>query len=535
MNFLHSLSFKIIAIIFIALLTIMVGVNYLHVEMQSAFFEHTIYNCAERASAFSKLALMDGMQENDREQMANTIEEMSNTPSIDVIRIYDKKGMIRYSSEREETGKIVDMRADACTMCHGESTEFTETSSDQYVRIYDSPRGHRTLGLITPINNRPSCYNTGCHAHTASQTVLGVLDVQMSLEEIDTQVQQLQGIMLMTSLLTFLVLAGASGMFIYFYVHRPVSSLIRGTRALAAGDLSHTIELNRRDELGQLVKAFNSMSDELREAKSELVEWSTTLEDKVAEKTQQLNKVQVQILHMEKMASLGKLSSVIAHELNNPLAGILTYARLIQKRLSKGETDPERCETMGKEITLIADEAKRCGDIVKNLLFFARGREGEYRQADLNEVIEKSIKLVQHKLDLYEINLEVQLPQDPTVATCDQNQMQQAVLAMIINAIEAMPDGGRLSITLSRDNDRASIRISDTGIGISREDQQRIFEPFFTTKEEGRGTGLGLSVAFGIVQSHSGKITVDSALGKGTTFVINIPLHGPDQHAQEKA
>ena len=534
MHFIHSLSFKIIAIIFIALLTIMIGVNYLHVEVQSTFFEHTIYNCAERASSFSKLALMEGMQENDRDQIASTIEEMGRTPSVDVIRIYDKQGMIRYSSARQETGRIVDKHADACTMCHGESTEFTETSSDQFVRIYDSPHGHRTLGLITPIKNRPSCYNTGCHAHNASQTVLGVLDVQMSLEEIDTQVEKLQGIVLVTSLLTFLVLAGALSVFIYLYVHRPVSALIRGTRALAAGDLSHTIELDRKDELGQLVKAFNSMSNELQETKSALVEWSNTLEDKVAEKTQQLNKVQVQILHMEKMASLGKLSSVIAHELNNPLAGILTYARLIQKRLSRGETDRERCEVMEKEITLIADEARRCGDIVKNLLFFARGREGEYHQADLNDVIEKSIKLVQHKIDLYEINLEVHLPSDPLVATCDQNQIQQAVLAMIINAIEAMPDGGRLSISLTREDPKASIRISDTGVGISKEDQQRIFEPFFTTKEEGRGTGLGLSVAFGIIQSHAGKIAVNSTLGKGTTFEITLPLHGPDQHVQEK-
>ncbi|MBN1447067.1 MAG: HAMP domain-containing protein, partial [Bacteroidetes bacterium] len=439
MKFIHSLSFKIIAIIFVTLFIVMTGVNYLHVEAQSTFFEHTIYLCAERASAFSKIALMRGMQENDREEISRTIEEMSAAPSIDAIRIYDKMGMIRYSSLREETGRIVDMRADACTMCHGEQTEFTETSSDQFVRIYQSPYGHRTLGLITPIMNRPTCSGAPCHAHAESQTVLGVLDVQMSLEEIDAQVTTMQEIILITSLITFLVLAGIAGIFIYFFVHKPVSALIAGTKALSAGDLSHTIELDRRDELGQLVKAFNTMSDELLHAKQELMEWSNTLEDKVAEKTQQLNKVQVQIMHMEKMASLGKLSSVIAHELNNPLAGILTYARLIQKRLRKRDIDEERCVTMDKEITLIADEARRCGDIVKNLLFFARGREGEYRQADLNEVIEKSIKLVQHKINLYDINLEVHLPPDTVLVTCDQSQMQQAVLAIIINAIEAMP------------------------------------------------------------------------------------------------
>jgi two-component system NtrC family sensor kinase len=534
MRFYHTLSFKIIATVFVAMLIVMLGVSYQHIEAQSSFLERTIYLCAERASAFSKSALLHGMQENDRDNIWQTITNMSDAPGIDVIRIYDKQGTIRYSTLREETGATVDMRADACTMCHGKETEFERTSSDEYVRIYDSPRGHRVLGLITPIENRQGCAAAPCHAHEPEQTVLGVLDVQMSLESTDAHVASMQNIALLASLATFLLLTAASSLLIYFFVHKPVKALIAGTSALAAGDLDHTITLDRKDELGHLVKAFNSMGDDLQRAKSALVEWSNTLEDKVAEKTQQLNKVQAQILHMEKMASLGKLSSIIAHELNNPLAGILTYARLIEKRLGKGDTTPEQCTKMEKEVTLIADEAKRCGDIVKNLLFFARGKQGEYRQADLNEVIDKSIKLVQHKINLYEINLEVQLPQEALLATCDQNQVQQAVLAIIINAIEAMPEGGRLRISLTRDDGKAFIRIADSGIGIDQENQQRIFEPFFTTKEEGHGTGLGLSIAYGIIQSHEGSIRVESSPGKGTEFTIVLPIHGPVHKKQEQ-
>jgi two-component system NtrC family sensor kinase len=245
--------------------------------------------------------------------------------------------------------------------------------------------------------------------------------------------------------------------------------------------------------------------------------------------------VQVQILHMEKMASLGKLSSVIAHELNNPLAGILTYARLIEKRLGNRQIDEEKCVSMQNDIGLIADEARRCGDIVKNLLFFARGRDGEYRQADLNEVIEKTIKLVHHKIDLFEIRLEVRVPVETVLATCDQNQIQQTVLALIMNAIEAMPDGGRLSVSLSMEGSNAIIRVTDTGVGISIPDQRQIFEPFFTTKEEGHGTGLGLSVAYGIVQSHEGRISVESSPGKGAAFTISIPINGPASYRQELA
>jgi two-component system NtrC family sensor kinase len=335
--------------------------------------------------------------------------------------------------------------------------------------------------------------------------------------------------------MTFIILAGATAIFVFFFIHKPVKSVIEGTHKLATGDLGHIIPLRRKDELGQLVGSFNRMAHELDRTKGELVDWSNTLEDKVAAKTEELNKVQAQILHMEKMASLGKLSSVIAHELNNPLAGILTYARLIEKRLAKRQVDEEKCASMQNDIGLIADEARRCGDIVKNLLFFARGRDGEYRQADLNEIIEKTLKLVHHKIDLYEIRLEVHVPVETVLATCDQNQIQQTVLALIMNAIEAMPEGGRLVVSIAKDGANALIRVADTGIGISEADQRQIFEPFFTTKEEGHGTGLGLSVAYGIVQSHEGKITVDSSPGKGATFTISIPINGPASFRQELA
>ncbi len=190
---------------------------------------------------------------------------------------------------------------------------------------------------------------------------------------------------------------------------------------------------------------------------------------------------------------------------------------------------------MRKDVKLIADEAKRCGDIVKNLLFFARGHSTEYKQADLNDIILKSVRLVQHNLDLYEITMDIHLPKPGLIATCDQNQMQQAVLAIILNAIEAMPEGGKLSIYLCHKDETAIIRIADTGIGITGEDQKHIFEPFFTTKEEGYGTGLGLSIVYGIVRAHNGTIDVESEPGKGAAFTIRIPMNATTQQQQQEA
>lgn len=534
MRLIHSLSFKVIVIVFIALFIVMSGVSYLHIEAQSSFLEHTIYSCAERASAFSKRALRHGMQDNDQENIIETISDLSDAPGIDVIRIYDKSGMIAYSSMSVESGTTVNMKDDACTMCHGEGTEFTQTESNEFVRIYDSPKGHRTLGLITPIVNDETCSTAQCHAHDSDQTVLGVLDVQMSLQEIDELVSTYQNIALMTSLLTLLILGAVTGWYVYHSVQVPVDALIRGTDALSSGNLAHRIALKRKDELGDLVTAFNGMADDLDRAKSQLLDWSNTLEDKVSEKTQQLNRVQAQILHMEKMASLGKLSSVIAHELNNPLAGILTYARLIQRRLDKGELSEEQCISVQNEISLIADEARRCGDIVKNLLFFARGRENVFRDVDIAAVIHRSINLVQHKISLHEIHVEVHAPAAPLIIRCDENQIQQAILAIMMNAIESMSDGGRLGLSIQNVDSNVRLKISDSGSGISEDNVHRIFEPFFTTKEEGYGTGLGLSIAYGIVRRHEGTVSVESEEGRGATFTIDLPQFGPSTDSEEE-
>lgn len=535
MRLYHTLSFKLISFIFIALMLVSVGIIYLRVNAQNTILEQTMHVCAERVSVFAKIALHQGMQENHPEVIRHTISDIGQAPDIESISLYDKNGRIAYSSDSTQINRIVATTNLACAPCHGDRADFKQTSSKEFVRTYDSPSGHRVLGLITPISNLPSCSEADCHVHPPEQTVLGVLDVQMSLARMDEQAAELQTSVIFSIFITFLILAAGTGVFIYFFVHKPVQSLIGGTHRIATGDLNHKIPVQRRDELGLLVKSFNRMAKELSRTEAQLVEWSNTLEDKVAKKTDELNKVQVQILHMDKMASLGKLSSVIAHELNNPLAGILTYARLIEKRLGREPIEAPQTEAMRKDIRLIADETKRCGDIVKNLLFFARGSEGEYRQADLNEVIEKTIKLVHHKIDMFDIQLEVHVPEQSVLATCDQSQIQQSVLAIIINAIEAMTDGGHLTVVLQRDNGNAVIRITDTGIGISEEDQRRIFEPFFSTKEEGHGTGLGLSVAFGIVQSHDGRISVQSEAGKGATFVVTLPISGPSIYHQEQA
>jgi two-component system, NtrC family, sensor kinase len=525
LKFINSLSVRIIVILVIPLAVALAVTTYFSVRTQNDHLINAVQVSAERSSNFIKRALRYGMQNNQRSYIWKTTAEFGKEPGIDRIRIYDKQGVIRYSTDSSEAGATVDKAAEACAMCHGTGTEFTRTNSNQYVRVYMTPEGHRTLGFINPIRNERSCWDSDCHAHSNDQTFLGVLDIRMSLETIDTFVSGSTRFLLLSALVTLLIVVTVSGAFVYRGVHKPVKKVIEGTKVLASGNLAYEISVPSRDEVGELASSFNAMARDLNGARSELLHWSETLEQKVEEKTRELQETQAHIAHIEKMASLGKLSSMIAHELNNPLSGILTYAKLILKRLSDPDRAHERLDSSIKDITLIADEAKRCGEIVKNLLFFARGHEGTYKECDLCDTIEKSLRLVQHQIDLQQIEVQCNPPQVKQPVTCDQNQIHQVVLALIMNAIEAMPDGGILKISVSYSETFAFVRITDTGTGIALYDISKIFEPFYSTKEHGSGTGLGLSIAYGIIKHHGGDIAVQSEVGKGSTFIVSLPLH----------
>ena len=310
---------------------------------------------------------------------------------------------------------------------------------------------------------------------------------------------------------------------------------ITGTKEIAAGNLQHRIAVDRRDELGELASSFNHMAKDLDGAQHELIDWSSTLERKVEQKTRELQTAQEQVLHMEKMASLGKLSSMIAHELNNPLSGILTLSKLVKKRLAAPEITPEKLAQMNRDLLLISDEAKRCGEIVKNLLFFARAHPSERSACDLHAIVERSLRLIQHQIDMQQISVIYAAPDPPVLVTGDESQIQQVLIAILINALEAMPDGGTLTIVARDAGDHSELEIGDTGIGIPATALPRIFEPFFTTKESGYGMGLGLSIVYGIIKQHGGDIRVTSEPGHGTTMTVTLPrastIHIPSEEA----
>jgi two-component system NtrC family sensor kinase len=214
---------------------------------------------------------------------------------------------------------------------------------------------------------------------------------------------------------------------------------------------------------------------------------------------------------------------VVAHEINNPLAGILTYAKLLKKRLSRAPTpDPENISMLD----LMESESRRCGDIVKNLMTFARSTAMNREPADLNFVIGRCIKLVQHQLELKNIELQTQLDTHLPLIRCDHGQIEQVILALVMNAIDAMPNGGNLTLGSRKGPgpDEIQLEVRDDGVGMPPDVLANLFEPFFTTKERGRGLGLGLAISRNIVDRHGGRIEVASEPGRGTTFTITLPL-----------
>ncbi len=238
----------------------------------------------------------------------------------------------------------------------------------------------------------------------------------------------------------------------------------------------------------------------------------------------ELQHTQSSLAMAEKMASLGRLSAMVAHEINNPLAGILSYARLTGRYLEQQDSCAQHSATIRENLTLIANEAKRCGNIVKNLLQFARQSVGDVGPVHLNEIISVSTRVIDHSARMKKIELRTELGEGDDMLQCDAGAIQQIMVALIVNALEASAEGTEIIVTTDcSDPDSLSLRITDFGCGIPAENLQQIFEPFFSTKESNKSLGLGLAAVYGIVRRHAGTIKVDSQQGRGTTFTIRLP------------
>ncbi|MDQ7007833.1 MAG: ATP-binding protein [Acidobacteriota bacterium] len=472
-------------------------------------------------------ATRESMLHNDRERIAAMVDSLARQPDVERIRILRKTGEIAYSTVAEELGSILDSRLEQCITCHQQPQPPEMLPAAERVRVIESG-GRRALGITRVIYNEPDCSTAACHEHRPDERLLGILDVHLALGPYDeARVRSALELVLTSAVAIFLVLV-TTIVSVQKMVQAPVRALIRGARKLGDGDLSARVPETSDDEIGELARTFNQLARDLEIARGELMDLTQTLEVRVEQKTRELKEAQDQVLHAEKMASLGKLAAVVAHEINNPLSSVVTYARTLVRRLREGRTGPSAEQNL-QCLESIASEATRCGAIVSQLLAFARQRGGRFTAMRINDVVEKAVFLLQHQLDMNGVTVRRELAPDLPVIVADPDQVQQASMALLINASQALEGGGTVTLRTRSEEAWVVLEVADDGPGMPPEVAERVFEPFFTTREEDGGLGLGLSVVYGILERHGGSVSLQTAPGDGCCFTLRFPLEPPDQ------
>ncbi len=615
-----KISLKLIIAVGVITVLIIGAFSYFSISAQTdALISQAGINANQLSEAI-KNSTLTSMLENKKEEVHAIINTVSHDSSITEIRILNKEGAVTFSSRSDLIGKMVDKHAESCYACHTENAPLQRLPIDERMRIYRiSPDTPRILAVINPIYNAPSCYQAACHAHTKDQTVLGVLDIKMDLKDVDQQIEDSKFRLIVLAVIAIFGLSVFIAYFVRKWVGKPVSELVKATKQVSSGNLNYTIDNPGKDELGILARSFNKMTKSLAEAK-------------------------LQLFQADKMASLGRLAAGVAHEINNPLTGVLTYSSFLLKRT---KDNPE----LQENLEVIVRETIRSREIVKGLLDFSRQSVPKKHHADINRILKSAIEVVASQLLLKRIELDARFDASLPEVTVDANQIQQVIINLLVNAADSIGDnGGRISVepslislsphglaqikaavcpkghdlmdselkiyglptvkvkvvsngnvgmmnldpvygknrhhygieiesgkdlqvscpqcnvSLIAENvncpqcgssvcrfevlshgmfegctnpectwqrwqsmdavgskDYMEVKIADTGQGIPKEDLSRIFEPFYTTKGQ-HGNGLGLAVTWGIIDNHDGTIQVESEIGKGTTFIVRLPL-----------
>ena len=469
---------------------------------------------ADQLSKGITSATWHAMLDDNREAAYQVMQTIALKQGIDRIRMYNSASQVMFSTANEDL----------------HSAAVAKLDLTYPVRSSLAPDGHRRMEMLTPIYNERSCSQAACHAHPAGVKVLGVLDLALSLESVDHEVSSMKFRVLLVTAVEITLISLCIIFFTRRFLGRPIEKLIEGTKAISHMHLDQPLDLPASgEELDELARSFETMRVRLQTALGEINQFTQNLETKVEERTQQLKAAQKKLLHSDRLASLGQLSASVAHEINNPVSGVLNLSMLLQRMLKDDGVPPERIEEFRKYLSQVVSETARVGRIVSDLLAFSRRSKPQRAPADLNRIVRMTLSLTQHKMKLSGVTVEQHLAEDLPAAACDASQIQQVALNLLLNAAEATQSKAerRIIVTTDAGPGEVRLRVSDSGEGIQPENLARIFDPFFTTKAEGKGVGLGLAVSYGIIQEHGGDIEVKSQVGEGATFIVTLPLEQP--------
>ena len=533
LGFRSSIYGRVVFIITLMSIFLFISFSIIFRSVHEQYLDTVIRQNGNNIGSIVEGALYQSMLTNDKGALQSTLDIIHTMSGIDEVNMYDDHDRLVYSSFSSDTATHENAN---CINCHMDIGSMFSRKEKSY-RIIDvkstcsmnqTEEGYRQLLIRSPILNERSCYVSSCHAHQESEEVLGSLLIKIPLNDLDTAVKKSSAKFFLLAIFTTLALALILILFTSKRIKKPLNAIIKVSEAVAKGDNSTRVEIkpNQLDDIKMVSNAFNNMLDTINASAVELQNWSHQLEYKVQRKSEELLEAQNELIHIEKIASLGKLSSSVAHEINNPLSGVLTYTKLVHKQLSKTELDPTVKQSMLKHLKVIETETKRCGDIVKGLLDFSRKDQENFNNQHLHKVLKETYDLMAHQMKMENIFFSSEFSASSDLIYCSENQIKQACVAILVNASEAVSENGEVIIrTFNPDIDNIRIEIVDNGSGISNEDMPHIFEPFFSAKHKASGIGLGLAIAHGIVISHKGRIEVESKLGKGTTISVILPLN----------
>lgn len=534
MRFRSSIYGRVVLIITASLLILFIVFNIIFRSIYVDFFNKSIRQSGNNISSIVESSLYTSMLENDKATLQRTLDIISTMSGIDQVNMYDEGENLAYSSIVPGDKHHGNPN---CKSCHTDLEELFPDKIKSYHIVGDTidcgvltpEYKGRQLLIRTPILNESSCYTAACHAHNRETEVLGSLVIKLPLDDLDTAMDQSTSnfLILATIITAFLV-----SFFVIFTrrrIQKPLDALISASESVSKGDTNIRLDIKPEllDDMRKVSLAFNDMLDKMDSATRELQNWSHQLEYKVQKKSEELSEAQNELIHVERIASLGKLSSSVAHEINNPLSGILIYTKLVHKQVNNDTFSHPKKEAILKHLKYIENETKRCGDIVKGLLDFSRKDQEDFVERDVHSLLLSTFDLITHSVKIANINLSHEFNAGNDVAFCSPNQIKQAFFALLVNAVEASSDQGEILVKTSNpDKDHVLICVSDNGSGISPQDLSHIFEPFFSTKRDTSGTGLGLAIVHGIIENHKGTIDVESEPGKGTSMLIKLPLKG---------
>jgi two-component system NtrC family sensor kinase len=535
-----KLKLKVSLLLFVALSLAMAAFVALILQHRQEDMERMAAQHATQLADVVVASTRYTMLVNKRDIAEKIIDDIAREKGIERLRVISADGTIIHSKRAADVGYSVEQSDEPCVHCHETREPLKEVPDEKRWKISVQPDGHRVLNTMHAIRNEPSCSSASCHEHPPRQTVLGIVDVAYSLDDIDRSAQTHGMHVILISIAAIFAFSIGIGALLQRLIYVPLKDLESGAEKIAAGSLAQDIPVRGDDEFGHVAGSFNNMTAALNRSRQELHDLIETLELKVEERTRELHLAEAEIAQGEKLASVGVLAAGIAHELNNPLTGVLTFTTLLRRKMVDGSEDAE-------DLDLVIRETRRCAAIIKRLLDFAREKVPVKGWLDLNQVIEETVRFIDRPASLQQISITTELDPGLPQIWGDADLIKQVVLNMLVNAQQAISGQGSIRVTsrpyISPQPAKpgvvavpmVEIVFKDSGCGIPEANLQRIFDPFFTSKEVGKGTGLGLSVSHGIIKAHGGRISVESVVDEGSTFHILLPVTSPFGDTEPKA